>query len=214
MDTATVRPEWLFEVANRAQALALTSCSFAAAADLCQQLGLPQPVSPAEERILHRFFGERSVGIPLERIVGQQVAHAEKGFRTSPRDTRISEAVERAVHLLRTEHARRWTLMSLSRRIGCNRTDLEAAFKARFGRTVHGYLTGCRVDAAKVLLRTTHWRMLEIARAVGYRTKASLCRAFDQTLGMTPEQYRTGWRPVPANKHVAELLNLNRDCQI
>lgn len=66
----------------------------------------------------------------------------------------------------------------------------------------------------KVQLRTTHWRMLEIARAVGHRTKASLYRAFYQILGITPEQYRTRWQLVRANNRVAELLNLNRHCQI
>lgn len=214
MEAAAVRPEWLFVVANRAQVLALTPLAFETTSDVCHQLQLPRPVTAPEEQLLRRFFGRHSAAASLNRSQLQSLTRGSDAVPCSRRDTRVREAVERAGRLLRAEHARRWTVASLARHVGCNRTDLEAAFARNFGWTVHVYLTRCRVDAATVLLRTKHWRILEIARAVGYGSKTSLYRAFDQTMGMTPEKYRGRWHLAPANNHVAELLNLDRHCQI
>jgi AraC-like DNA-binding protein len=202
----SVRPEWLFELANRAQAAALMPDWPTTVTDLCRTLRLTPPVSPLEERILRRFFDEHTVPVGLERYFDRPIEDPEDLVEVGLHPLCASETVERAAQLLREECARPWTLNSLARCVGRNRTDLQTEFKASFGRTVHRYLTECRVEAAKALLQATPWRVLEIARAVGYRTKASLYQAFDHTVGLTPEQYRARWQLVPANNRVDELL--------
>lgn len=78
---------------------------------------------------------------------------------------------------------------------------------------MHVYLRRSRVDAAKLLLRDTYWRTLEISRAVGYRSKTSLS-GLPPDHWHTPDEYRRRWHLVPINHSVAELLNLDRYCQI
>lgn len=214
MVPASVRPEWVFEVANRAQALVLTSLTFDSIVDLCTQHHLPLPASPAEEQILLRFFRGLDGGGADGRTPPEQLEKRENVLPPSPRDDRVRNIVERARELLDAECAHHWTLASLSRRVGCNRTDLETGFRRRFGHTVHVQLDALRIDAAKGLLRETNWRVLEVGRAVGYQSKTSFYRAFSAFIGMTPEAYRARWRLVSANKHVAELLDQDRHCQI
>jgi len=86
-----------------------------------------------------------------------------------------------------------WTVERLARRVGCNRTDLERSFRRLTSHTIHQYLSARRVTAAQSLLRTTAWRVEEVARGVGYRSKVSLYRHFSRTLGMTPDEYRQRW---------------------
>lgn len=211
METALVRPEWLFEVASQAQALALTPLRIRTVEGFCEALDVPQPASAAEEQLLRRFFEGHSSAVLRRLSVEEDRVRSDC---SSPRETRVCEAVERAACLLRTDCARSWTVDSLARRVGCNRTDLERGFNARFGRSMHACLADCRTDSAKALLRTKPWRILEIARAVGYQSKVSLYRCFRHTIGATPEEYRARWLLMPVNTRVAELLNLNRHCQI
>lgn len=66
-------------------------------------------------------------------------------------------------------------------------------FKKKTGQKPSAYLRQVRLEKAKELLQTTHYRMIEIAMQVGYNSNASFCRAFKEAEGISPISYRLQW---------------------
>jgi AraC-like DNA-binding protein len=64
-------------------------------------------------------------------------------------------------------------------------------FKRKFGAAPSEYLRNFRIEKAKELLLTTHYRLIEIAMQVGYNSNASFTRAFKEATGMSPIAYRS-----------------------
>ena len=52
------------------------------------------------------------------------------------------------------------------------------------------YLQGLRIEKAKEILNTTHYRVLDVALQVGYSNCSSFVRAFKAVAGVTPHEYR------------------------
>jgi transcriptional regulator GlxA family with amidase domain len=154
-------------------------------------------------RLLSRLNAEQAV-----RAARQATPFLVKATRELPSESeRINAAVDRGQFLLRRDFATRWTVEALARRVGCNRTDLEAGFRRRHSETVHGYLITCRVEAAKALLRDTAWRVEEVAKAVGCRSKVSLYAQFRRAMSMTPDEYRRRWTRAAPSDELRELLD-------
>ena len=63
-------------------------------------------------------------------------------------------------------------------------------FKRKFGVSPSSYLRNFRIEKARELLLTTHYRLIEIAMQVGYNSNASFTRAFKEATGMSPIAYR------------------------
>jgi AraC-like DNA-binding protein len=99
-------------------------------------------------------------------------------------------AVTRAREILDLEFSKRVTLESLARRLGYNRTDLQAHFKGRFAVTIHQYVVLRRIDAAKHLLMNTGWKVEAIAAEIGYQSKDAFYRSFRKSVGVAPHEYR------------------------
>ncbi len=195
--SSCVRPEWLFTVVNRVQALATADA------------GTPFP--PPEAGLDAQSELERELARTLlTRLQAEQTSwaarHAPAADAPPPSQTPVDDAVARAQRLLGAHYARRWTLEALAGRVGCNRTDLESGFRRQCSYTVHTYLVIRRVAAAQELLRTTAWRINEVGKAVGFRSKVTLYEHFRRVLRMTPDEYRRRWSPVPALDHVRALL--------
>jgi len=64
------------------------------------------------------------------------------------------------------------------------------AFKAAVGKSPHQYVSGHRLEHAKVLLRRGDQSLLDISVALNFSSQANFTRAFRQGTGMTPGQYR------------------------
>jgi AraC-like DNA-binding protein len=204
----SVRPEWLFEVVNRLQPF-VASPSDAAPLTADSVFEAFPPESEFEHEIkrhlLARLKAEESV-----HAVGHAAhlfePHVNASNERAPESAGADSAVQGAQLLLERDFARHWTVETLARRVGCNRTDLEVGFWRRTSQSVHRYLSMRRVDAAKTLLRTTAWRVEEVAKAVGYRSKVSLYAHFRRAVCLTPDEYRRRWTPVAPNDHLRRLL--------
>ena len=87
---------------------------------------------------------------------------------------------------LDSEHS----LQSLSRKFYLNEFKLKKGFKARFQTTVFGYLRQKRMEYARKLLNDDKGSVLEIATRVGYTNPSHFSRAFRETFGMNPAEFR------------------------
>ncbi|HSC28530.1 MAG TPA: AraC family transcriptional regulator [Vicinamibacterales bacterium] len=197
-----IRPEWLFELVNRAQGFqALVPPGLAPGTQLYQ------PRSPLERQLFETLqrWQERELSklghrVDPTRLTTQIPSHPAR--RAAPVDV----AVGVAETLLREDFSRHWTLERLARRVACNRTDLARSFQHVYGHSPHQYLAISRADQAKLLLATTPWRVEEVANAVGYRSKVSFYRNFRRITGMTPDGYRRRWMLTEPSIRVLALL--------
>jgi AraC-like DNA-binding protein len=204
----SLRPEWLFEVVNRLQQFV------ASPGEPCVPLTADKvfeafpPESDLEHELRRNLLARLKAEEPIwaARQAAHQIAPSDVCRELSPESTRVDAAVEKAQQLIRRNFATHWTVEALARRVGCNRTDLEVGFRRRYSHTVHRYLIICRVDAAKGLLRKTAWRIEEVAKSVGCRSKVSLYEQFRRALSMTPDEYRRRWTQVAPSDQLQGLL--------
>lgn len=200
-----VRPEWLFELVNVLQG-SLAMAGIERRRETLSEFKVQcPPISAFERQVLDRLVARRNLEQTLwdARHVGKGVDTAEVVPSTP---TRRAIQIATAKELLRTNCTHRWTLESLARHVGCNRTDLEAGFREQCSCTVHAFLVKRRLDKAKDLLRTTAWRIEEVAKSAGFRSKATLYTHFRRLEHMTPDEYRRRWALLPARENVRVLL--------
>lgn len=76
------------------------------------------------------------------------------------------------------------------RQCGLTNHNASSRFKASIGIGVRDYIEQQRLEAAKLLLRTSDAEVYLIAEAVGYGYVESFARAFRRAVGCTPCQYR------------------------
>lgn len=205
----SIRPEWLFEVANAVQGFVAPAPGSDGAQGVDAVFATFPPESDLEEQIkdavLTRLTAERSAW--LRRRRNARINTAAVLREVTGRVERLDVVVASAKQLLESDSAARWTVDALARRVRCNRTDLELGFRRRYSMTAHAFLVVCRVDAAKALLRQTAWRLEEVAKGVGCRSKTSLFEHFRRVLHMTPAEYRRRWTLITANQAVRTLTS-------
>jgi AraC-like DNA-binding protein len=205
--TGSVRPEWLFEISNRVQSCVDLAPS--RARHVLEGIFVEFPADGFTEIRFAEALRGKLNRVPERRngaeATGEDVEMAEEILGT-PTDFRVTDAAERAASLMRNRPADHWTLDRLAKSTGSNRTDMEIAFRRRWGYSVHTYLVMCRVDAAKGLLKTIAWRIEEVAKAVGYRSKVSLYQNFHLILAMTPDEYRRRWTTRELSRDMAQRL--------
>lgn len=74
--------------------------------------------------------------------------------------------------------------------VGLNEKYFTNRFTKEAGETFSEYLTGIRVQKAKELLRTTSFKVYEVAEMVGYNNVEHFNRMFKKVTGQSPTKYR------------------------
>lgn len=82
------------------------------------------------------------------------------------------------------------SLQYLADQVHLNHRYLSAMFKTETGQNLSDYVTQCRMDKAKTLLRTTQLKIQDISRLCGYPNSKYFMSVFKQAAGFTPSEYR------------------------
>lgn len=82
------------------------------------------------------------------------------------------------------------TVKQLSKMVEMNSTDLEKGFKSIYGSTIFSYGKICKMKKAKEFLSDEKMPILEIALSCGYSNGGKFAKAFKDTFGMLPTEYR------------------------
>lgn len=79
--------------------------------------------------------------------------------------------------------------------IAClSRYHFARAFKQAVGHSPHRYVSGRRLEHAKVLLMLDDQSLVDVALALDFSCQANFTRAFTRATGLTPGQFRNGFR--------------------
>jgi AraC family transcriptional regulator len=81
------------------------------------------------------------------------------------------------------------TLEDLAHVAGVSRFHFARQFRARTGESPMGYLLRTRVDRAKMLLRDSRTRVIDISAELGFADQSHFARTFRRLVGMPPSAY-------------------------
>ncbi len=84
----------------------------------------------------------------------------------------------------------RITLEQLSNIFHVSGTQIKNSFKGVYGVSVYSYIRAQKMQSAALLLQQTDMTVLEVAGHFGYDNGSKFAKAFKDTLGMTPNEYR------------------------
>lgn len=141
------------------------------------------PVLPGGGRIPAQVLAEH-----ITRILQTAVR-----FRDGEGETHCRGVLRRAMAYIGLHFAgEKLSLNQVAEAVGLSPNYLSALFRQEMDCTFVEYVTAKRMELARELLRTTHLRSGEVARAVGYRDPRYFSSLFKKTQGVTPREYRSG----------------------
>ncbi|MGO4544707.1 helix-turn-helix domain-containing protein [Paenibacillus sp. 2TAB23] len=82
------------------------------------------------------------------------------------------------------------SLQSVAQKVYMTPTYLSLLFKLNTGKTFIEHLTDIRIDKAKDMLRSTHFKNYEVAEKVGYQDPRYFSQIFKKKVGLSPSEYR------------------------
>lgn len=82
------------------------------------------------------------------------------------------------------------TLTKLANLVQISPHYFASLFKQSTGFTPHQYVTKCRLEQAKILLKRSHLPIIEICYQVGFHNQSHFTRLFRQHFQITPKAYR------------------------
>ena len=98
--------------------------------------------------------------------------------------------MEQAVRLCRTEPMRFPTIPELAARLGVCQNTLLAACRREGGVSAVQLLRRLKLERAKVLLRTTRYKLAVIAKSCGFDSPSHFIRCFREATGESPAAWR------------------------
>lgn len=135
--------------------------------------------------------------IQAVRCWSSQRHEENSGWLAAWMDRRLNPALQ-AMH---SDLAHHWTVAELASIASMSRSAFAVHFKTTVGYAPLEYLIRWRIWRSKCLLRHPHLSLQEVAERIGYETAPAFNRAFKQTTGITPGQFRL------ASRHEPDLTN-------
>lgn len=114
-----------------------------------------------------------------------KMAHTENTQKT------YRPEVERAMAYIREHYAdAQMKVSDIAGHLKISESRISVIFKAETGRTLIQYLTSVRIEKAKKLLKTSEYKVYEIAEMVGYSNSQYLSNVFYKETGCFPLDYK------------------------
>jgi transcriptional regulator GlxA family with amidase domain len=139
----------------------------------------------------------------IERVAGRELSRALARFVVldNRRETRTAELIPHHVShhdplILKAEKWMRAHMRTdigvpdIARHVAVSTRTLVRRFKERAGESPYACLQRLRLEAGKVLLASTNYRIEQIPARVGYQDESAFRRLFKKYVGVSPREYR------------------------
>ena len=120
---------------------------------------------------------------------------AQTGWLSGLRDPHIGKCLS----LLHADPAHGWTVAELAQAVNLSRSVLAERFVELVNMSPMQYLKQWRLSMAAGMLKDQHHSLGRIADSIGYESEAAFSRAFKQSYGVSPGQWRRGVRGPISN---------------
>ena len=175
LEIKDVRGYELLELVSSCGALFLSQVEFKRRREVLQQF---------LERCRECGSQEALFGV-LERLQETYIRELEK-----QREGDMLRPIRQAKQYIRNHYNEPITQEEVSDVVGLSSTYFSALFKKEEGEGFARYLTGVRVEQAKILLRESTYSVSEICRRVGYNDLKHFTHIFEKATGLKPTAYR------------------------
>ena len=154
---------------------------------VCGESGYTAVTREARTGILEALRDESTVSGTRETLC----RWAEEQFRACKFERQNSRPVRIAKHYIEAHYMEPLTLEHIAEHVHLNASYFSIIFKKQTGQNFSDFLTGCRIEAAKQLLRETDMPVSGVCEAVGYLDRKYFSRTFMKLVGIKPSAYRT-----------------------
>ncbi|WNR46034.1 response regulator [Paenibacillus roseipurpureus] len=139
--------------------------------------------------------GTSANGMAVDEQAPGSISHAEGSAREeSTAVWETSEAstflIDKAKSYIHNHYQRSITLSEVAEHIHISPTYFSFLFKEMTGENYVQYVTTCRVEKAKQLLKDSYYKVYEIGEMVGYENPRYFSEIFKKMTGKTPNDYR------------------------
>lgn len=100
------------------------------------------------------------------------------------------DLAKRVENLIRLHYAEQLSLSSIADRFFRSPSHIARIFKEQYQISVVNYITQVRIEHAKVLLKTSDYRISKVAHMVGYNDEKYFCRVFKKHAGLSPADFK------------------------
>ena len=115
--------------------------------------------------------------------------HVEHEMEFTPITIGKKSLLEQITIYIEDNAGKKLTLKETASHFGVSVSTVTQLFQKKSQTTFHGFVTQCRMEKARKLF--CQGRTLEaVGREVGYQDHSTFYRAFRQTFGMSPREYR------------------------
>ena len=159
------------------------------ARNLFFKLGFPRKEVP-----LRVLFLELSSGSTTEELLARfdaRLLEILEPFDAKPDGARDNRSMKALNYVNANLFSRDLSLESVAQVAGCSVQYLSGLFKESYHLTFTGYVTGKRMELAKLYLSTSEMPVSEIAGLAGYGDLNYFCRVFKKETGFRPNEFRT-----------------------
>ena len=132
-------------------------------------------------------------GADIEKIKGLLTSVLERvvEFRDAAAGSKYSDIIIKAQEYIRKNYSiKDISLHTVAKEVSISPNHFSTIFSRETGETFISYLTGVRIEQAKVLLKTTQLRTSDIGYEVGYNDTQYFSYVFKKQTGMTPKEFR------------------------
>ena len=105
----------------------------------------------------------------------------------------LPDSVHDAVCFIQSHYPEPLTLNRIAGHLNISQSHLSREFSRHMGISIHQYIIGCRIQAAKELLRESSLSVEAVACQVGSPHVSHFIRMFQEREGCTPLKYRKMW---------------------
>ena len=127
----------------------------------------------------------------LAAVTTTLVKNASVKLDAVQKEREFSRPVREATKFIKNNYTENLTLANVADHVHLNASYLSMLFKKETGQNYMAFLTDCRIEEAKKLLKDSSMSVAEICYAVGYTDKKHFSRLFIKHVGIRPTAYRS-----------------------
>lgn len=105
-------------------------------------------------------------------------------------DTTTSQMIEKQMEQIKSQVKKHYTLSGMAAESHISEAYFSSLFKKIAGKSPMSYVAHVKVEKAQELMLTTDYKLVQIARAVGYEDYRYFTKVFKKIAGMTPLEYK------------------------
>ena len=138
-------------------------------------------------RIIYRVMNSSS----FSAIINTLVKNARDRLEAVRKEREFSRPVLEATKYIKENFTQNITLENVAEHVHLNASYLSMLFKKETGTNYISFLTDCRINEAKQLLKNSGLSVAEICYTVGFTDKKYFSRLFSSRVGVRPTEYRS-----------------------